>query len=55
MQVLSDSYECCHIVGHSAVWSESESATHWFLTRLIFDPEDGGDVFLRNVGSHTDH
>jgi hypothetical protein len=22
---------------------------------LIFDPEDGGDTFLRNVGSYTDY
>jgi hypothetical protein len=27
----------------------------WFLAQLIFDPEDGGDTFLRNVGSHTNH
>jgi hypothetical protein len=24
----------------------------WFLTRGFFYPEDGGDTFLRNVGSH---
>jgi hypothetical protein len=24
-----------------------------FIARLIFDPEDGGDTFLGNVGSHT--
>jgi hypothetical protein len=24
------------------------------LARLIFNPEDGGHTFLRNVGSHTD-
>jgi hypothetical protein len=23
--------------------------------RLIFYPEDGGDTFLRNVGSHSDY
>jgi hypothetical protein len=28
-------------------------ATHWFLTRLIFDPEDGGDTLLWNVDLHT--
>jgi hypothetical protein len=27
----------------------------WFLARLIFDPEDGGDTFLRSVGSYTDY
>jgi hypothetical protein len=26
-----------------------------FLLGLIFDPEDGGDTFLRNVSSHTDY
>jgi hypothetical protein len=26
-----------------------------FLSRLIFDPEDGSDKFLRNVGSYTDY
>jgi hypothetical protein len=29
-------------------------AARWFLARMIFDPEDGGDMFLRNVGSYTD-
>jgi hypothetical protein len=24
----------------------------WFFARLIFDTEDGGDTFLRNVGLH---
>jgi hypothetical protein len=28
-------------------------ATRWFPARQIFEPEDGGDTFLRNVGSHT--
>jgi hypothetical protein len=28
-------------------------ATHLFLARLILDPEDGCDSFLRNVDSHT--
>jgi hypothetical protein len=37
------------------VKNTSSSALHllsrWFLAQLIyFDPEDGGDVFLRNVG-----
>jgi hypothetical protein len=26
-----------------------------FLARLIFYPENGGNTFLRNVGSHTDY
>jgi hypothetical protein len=29
--------------------------SRWFLARLIFDPEDGGNTFLRNVGSYTDY
>jgi hypothetical protein len=24
----------------------------WFLARGFFYPEDGGDIFLQNVGSH---
>jgi hypothetical protein len=24
----------------------------WFLARGFFCPEDGGDTFVRNVGSH---
>jgi hypothetical protein len=27
----------------------------WFRARLIFDPEDGGDKFLRNSDSCTDY
>jgi hypothetical protein len=27
----------------------------WFLARLIFNPEDGVGMLLRNVGSPTDH
>jgi hypothetical protein len=26
----------------------------WFLSRMIFGPEDEGNKFLRNVGSHKD-
>jgi hypothetical protein len=29
---------------------QSHLLSHWFLARLIFDPEDGGNMFLRNVG-----
>jgi hypothetical protein len=28
---------------------------HRFLARLIFDPEDADDTFLRNVDSHADY
>jgi hypothetical protein len=27
----------------------------WFLARLIFEPENGGDTFLENVSSCTDY
>jgi hypothetical protein len=27
-------------------------ATSWFLARGFFYPEDGGDTFLRSIGSH---
>jgi hypothetical protein len=30
-------------------------AVRWLLACMIFGPEDGGDMFLRDVGSHTDH
>jgi hypothetical protein len=39
-------YECCQ--------SAYPPAARWFLALLIFDPEDGGDMFHRNVGSHKD-
>jgi hypothetical protein len=32
--------------------STQPPAARWFLVRLIFDHEDGGDKFFRNVGSH---
>jgi hypothetical protein len=28
--------------------------TRWTLARLIFYPEDRGDIFIRNIGSCTD-
>jgi hypothetical protein len=34
---------------------ENRPASYCFLARLIFDTEDEGDTFLRNVGSHTDY
>jgi hypothetical protein len=30
-------------------------SARWFLARMIFDYDDGGDTFFRNVGSHTDY
>jgi hypothetical protein len=35
---------------YQATWS---TAARWFLVRLIFDPDNGGDMLLRNIGSHT--
>jgi hypothetical protein len=29
------------------------SAARWSLVQPIFDPQDGGDTFLRNVGPPT--
>jgi hypothetical protein len=44
---------------HLQSWKSAEQETclatcsRWFLARLIFNSEDGGDTFLRNVGSYT--
>jgi hypothetical protein len=35
--------------------SAKPPAACWLLALLIFDPEDGGDTSLRNVGSHVDY
>jgi hypothetical protein len=32
-----------------------EPPLRWFLARLIFEPKDGCDTFLRNVRRHTDY
>jgi hypothetical protein len=32
--------------------SAAATCSRWFLARGFFYPEDGGDTFLRNVGSH---
>jgi hypothetical protein len=34
---------------------EDKHASRWFIVRLIFDPEDGSDTFLKNVGSYADY
>jgi hypothetical protein len=31
------------------------SAERWFVVWLTFDPEDGDDIFLRNVCSHVNY
>jgi hypothetical protein len=42
-------------VGFKAVTAVVMSVARWLLARLIIEPEDGGDSFLRNISSHTDH
>jgi hypothetical protein len=32
--------------------NSAASYSRWFLDRRFFYPEDGGDTFFRNVGSH---
>jgi hypothetical protein len=37
-------------------WDGSQPPiTRWILARLIFDPKCRNDMFLGNVGSHTDY
>lgn len=43
-----------HFLPAGKVPSSRQLAAHRFLVRL-FNPEDGGDKFLRKVGSHTDN
>jgi hypothetical protein len=33
-------------------WDMTQMLTRWFA-ELFFDPEDGGDTFLRNVGCNS--
>jgi hypothetical protein len=49
-----------HLQGRRIVQQTSEQAggkqklARWFA-ELFFNPEDGGDTFLRNVGYHSTH
>jgi hypothetical protein len=61
-------YEECRLLGCGAVYilcepifrvevcscnlQSATTCSHWFLALGFFYPEDGGDTFLRNVGSH---
>jgi hypothetical protein len=36
----------------ATVLQTAATCSRWFLTRGFFYPEDEGDTFLRNVGSH---
>jgi hypothetical protein len=59
------SFEECHLLGYDAVQSvelqepaskqvaSSHLLTCWFLLNYFFDHEDGGDIFLRNVGCNS--
>jgi hypothetical protein len=40
---------CLHVQGRKI---PATTCSLWFLARGFFYPEDGGDTFLRNVGSH---
>jgi hypothetical protein len=45
---------CSYISGCSRLVDQSAATcSRWFLARGIFYPEDGGDTFLRKVGSHN--
>jgi hypothetical protein len=41
----------------NAVFCDVAAATcsRWLFARGFFYPEDGGDTFLRNVGSHKNY
>jgi hypothetical protein len=44
---------CSHIAGcFRLVTQPAATCSRWFLARGFFYSEDGGDTFLRNVGSH---
>jgi hypothetical protein len=53
---LSGGNEQLSILGYNAVQSVESRALlgtcflGWFPTRLVREHEDGGDIFLRNVG-----
>jgi hypothetical protein len=56
----SGGYEEFYLLEYNAMYSVESQLTfqrnmyppgsNWFLSWLIFDPEDGSDMFLRNVG-----
>jgi hypothetical protein len=39
-------------ISNENVNNSEATCSHWFLDCEFFYPEDGGDTFLRNVGSH---
>jgi hypothetical protein len=50
-------YSWPNITGIPTKWHvlPSHLITHWFPDKLIFIPEDGGDMFLWNIDSDTDY
>jgi hypothetical protein len=38
-------------IKNTVFWDVAATCSSWFLARGFFYPEDGGDTFLRNVGS----
>jgi hypothetical protein len=53
VDALSKLYITCILAGWLAYCQLP--APCWFLAWLIFNPEDGGDTFFRNVSSHMDY
>jgi hypothetical protein len=44
---------CSYIGGCPQLVAQyAATCSRWFLARGFFNPEDGGDTFLQNVGSH---
>jgi hypothetical protein len=33
-------------------WLQTDTCSLWFIASGFFYPEDGGDTFLQNIGSH---
>jgi hypothetical protein len=47
---------CSYIAGCSWLVAQSvATCSRWFLAHRFFYPEDGGDMFLQNVGSHKNY
>jgi hypothetical protein len=50
MEAISSSETSVHT--RSTRRQSAATCSRWFLASGFFYPEDGGDMFLRNVGSH---
>jgi hypothetical protein len=50
--VFWDVAPCRSCVNRRFGGTSAATCSGWFLARGFFYPEDGGDIFLRNVGSH---